>query len=144
MGQEQKLALLRFSDVRAGGERLVSARDWGQARAKSDARAFTSQCALGTAIAVAGGDKLTGETGYKRMFGGLGWAQSDMRVVAIVEVVGGALMIPRRTRRLGGAIVAAASAAVLNSELRDGDTKLAGARALVFFAGLSAMLAPGG
>ena len=52
-------------------------------------------------------------------------------------------MIPRATRRLGGAVVAAASAAVLNSELRDGDTKLAGARALVLLAGLSAMLVPG-
>ena len=66
-----------------------------------------------------------------------------MRLVALVEVVGGALMIPRTTRRIGGAVVAAASAAVLNSELQDGDTKLAGARALVLLAGLSAMLAPG-
>ena len=99
--------------------------------------------ALGTAIAVAGGDKLTGDGSYRRMFRGLGWSKSDMRLVALVEVVGGALMIPRATRRLGGAVVTAASAAVLNSELRDGDTKLAGARALVLLAGLSAMLAPG-
>ena len=99
--------------------------------------------AIGTAIVVAGGDKLAGEGAYKRMFRGLGWSQSDMRVIALVEVVGGALMIPRATRRLGGAIVATASAAVLNSELKDGDTKLAGARTLVLLAGLSAILAPG-
>ncbi len=99
--------------------------------------------ALGTAIAVAGGDKLTGDGSYKRMFRGLGWSQSDMRLIALVEVIGGLLIIPRATRRLGGAAVAAASAAVLNSELQEGDTKLAGARALVFVTGLAAMLAPG-
>ena len=99
--------------------------------------------ALGAAIAVAGGDKLSGDGSYRRMFRGLGWSQSDMRLVALVEVVGGALMIPRVTRRLGGAVVAAASATVLNSELRDGETQLAGPRALVLLAGLSAMLAPG-
>ena len=99
--------------------------------------------AIGAAIVVGGGDKLAVEGAYERMFRGLGWSQADMRLVALVEVVGGALMVPRATRRLGGAIVAAASAAVLNSELRDGDTKLAGARALVLLAGLSAILAPG-
>lgn len=99
--------------------------------------------ALGAAIAVAGGDKLAGEGSYKHMFRGLGWSQSDMQLAALVEVVGGALMIPRATRRLGGAMVAAASAAVLNSEVRGGDMKLAGARALVLLTGLSAMLAPG-
>ena len=98
---------------------------------------------LGSAIAVAGGDKLAGEGSYKRMFHGLGWSQSDMRLVALAEVVGGALMIPRATRRLGGALVTAVSAAVLNSEFRDSDTRLAGARALVLLIGLGAMLAPG-
>ena len=99
--------------------------------------------AMGTAIAVAGGDKLAGEGSYRSMFRGLGWSQSDMRLVALVEIAGGALMIPRFTRRLGGAVVVAASAAVLTSELRDDEPKLAGARALVLLAGLSAMLAPG-
>ena len=98
--------------------------------------------ALGTAIAVAGGDKLTGEDPYSRMFRGLGWSQSDMRLVAL-EVAGGVLMIPRATRRLGGALVSAPSATVLNSELRGGDAKLAGARALMLLAGSAAMLAPG-
>lgn len=99
--------------------------------------------ALGAAIALAGGDKLAGDGAYRRMFRGLGWSQADMRRLALVEVVGGALMVPRLTRRLGGAVVVAASAAVLNSELADGESKLAGPRALVLLAGLSALLAPG-
>ena len=99
--------------------------------------------ALGTAIAVAGSDKLAVDNSYGCMFRGLGWSQSDMRLLALVEVAGGALMIPRLTRRLGGAVVAAASAAVLSSELRDGDAQLAGPRALVLLAGLSALFAPG-
>ncbi len=66
-----------------------------------------------------------------------------MRLLALVEVAGGVLMAPRLTRRLGGALVAAASAMVLGSELRDGETKLAGPRALVLLAGLSALVAPG-
>lgn len=44
---------------------------------------------------------------------------------------------------LGGALVATASVAVLKSELRDGDTKLAGTRALMLLAGLSALVAHG-
>ena len=99
--------------------------------------------ALGSAIALAGGDKLAGEGSYKRMFKGLGWSQSDMRLVALVEVVGGALMIPRMTRRLGGALVAAASAVVLQSELAEEQTELAAPRALVLLSGLSALLGPG-
>ena len=99
--------------------------------------------ALGVAIAVAGGDKLAGEASYERMFRNLGWSQSEMQTLAAVEVLGGLLMAPRFTRRLGGAMVAAASAAVLNSELRKDDGKLAGARALVLVAGLSALLFPG-
>ena len=99
--------------------------------------------ALGAAIALAGGDKLSGVRSYRRLFRSLGWSQDDMRMVAAVEVAGGLLMAPRATRRLGGALVAAASGVVLNSELRRGDGKLAATRALVLLAGLSAALAPG-
>ena len=99
--------------------------------------------ALGSAIVLAGGDKLAGDGSYKRMFRGLGWSQSDMRLVAMIELVGGALMIPRATRRLGGALVAVASAVVLHSELQDDQTSLAAPRALVLLTGLSALLAPG-
>lgn len=99
--------------------------------------------ALGAAIAVAGGDKLAGEDSYRRMFRGLGWSRADMQLLAAVEVVGGALMVPRFTRRLGGALVAAASATVLGSELQQSDAKLAAPRALVLLAGLAALVAPG-
>lgn len=99
--------------------------------------------ALGASIALAGGDKLAGERSYRRMFEGLGWSRADMRAVAAVEVIGGLLMAPRLTRRLGGVMVVAASISILNSELRHGDTQLAGPRALVLLAGLCATLAPG-
>ena len=49
------------------------------------------------------------------------------------------MMTMRPTRRLGGALVAAASACVLYSELRHGDSKLATSRALVLLAALSAL-----
>ena len=99
--------------------------------------------ALGAAIAVAGGDKLVDEGSYRGMFRGLGWSRGQMQSVAVVELVGGLLMGSRATRRLGGAIVAAASGVVLSSELRRGDGKLAFARALVLVAGLCALAAPG-
>ena len=98
--------------------------------------------ALGASIAVAGGDKLAGEGSYRSMFHGLGWSRSDVRLVAAVEVIGGLLMAPRLTRRLGGLMVAGASAVVLNSELRNRDLKLGAARALVLAAGLCALIAP--
>ena len=99
--------------------------------------------AFGSAIVLAGGDKLAGDGSYRRMFRGLGWSQNDMRRVALIEVVGGALMIPRATRRLGGALVAVASAVVLQSELRGAQPSLAGPRALVLLTGLGALVAPG-
>lgn len=66
--------------------------------------------ALGAAIAVAGGDKLAGETSDERMFRGLGLAQGEMQTLAAVEVLGHLLMAPLFTRHIGGAVVAAASA----------------------------------
>ena len=98
---------------------------------------------LGTAVAVAGADKLVGNRGYAGMFRHLGWSDEGVRAAAIAETVGGALMIPRATRRIGGAIVAAVSAAVLLSELEEGDAKLAGPRSLVLLSGLAALIAPG-
>lgn len=98
---------------------------------------------LGAAIALAGGDKLYGNRGYKGMFRHLGWSQTEMEAAAAAEVVGGLMMVPRSTRRLGGALVAATSAAVLLSEVRHGDDRLAAARGAVLLAGLLAVLAPG-
>jgi hypothetical protein len=97
---------------------------------------------LGGAIAVAGGDKLAGQRGYERMFQHLGWSESDMRNAALAETVGGALMIPAATRRLGGAIVVAVSGAVIASEIKSGEPKLACPRSLVLMAGLFALFAP--
>jgi hypothetical protein len=93
--------------------------------------------ALGGAIATAGVEKLARERGYVRLFKHLGWSKTAMRAVASAEVVGGVLMVPRATRRIGGAIVAAASAAVLVAEVRHGDA-LAAPRALVMLAGVYA------
>lgn len=79
----------------------------------------------GAAIALAGADKLVGDRGYAGMFRDLGWSRSEMEAAAAGEVVGGLMMVPRATRRLGGALVAAVSGAVLYSELNDGNAKLA-------------------
>lgn len=94
--------------------------------------------AMGAAVALAGGDKLAGVRGYRGMFLHLGWSRETMRATAAAEVAGGLLMVSPATRRLGGALVAAASAAVLASELDQGDTKLAIPRAVVLMIGLVA------
>lgn len=98
---------------------------------------------LGAAVAIAGGDKLAGNAAYAGMFRHLGWSQKSMRAAAIAEMAGGLLMAPRATRRVGGAVVAATSAAVLFSELRQGDAKLAAPRGLILLTALAALLMPG-
>jgi hypothetical protein len=52
------------------------------------------------------------------------------------------MMVPQ-TRRLGGLMVTAASAALLLSETRHREAKLALPRALMLAAGVMALLAPG-
>ncbi len=94
---------------------------------------------VGAAVAVAGADKLAGDKSYVGLFRHLGWSRGDMRIAAGAEVAGGLMMTMRPTRRMGGALVAAASACVLYSELRHGDSKLATSRALVLLAALSAL-----
>ena len=98
---------------------------------------------LGSAVAIAGADKLSGNKGYAKMFEHLGWSDEQVRAAALAETAGGILMVPRSTRRIGGAIVAAVSAMVLISELSQGDTKLASSRAVVLLSGLAAVLTPG-
>ena len=95
---------------------------------------------LGGAIALAGGDKLAGDRGYKRLFDHLGWSDDAMRAVAATEAAGGALMIAPATRRLGGAMVATVSTVMLVSEIRHGDARLAAPRGLVLLASLVALL----
>jgi hypothetical protein len=94
--------------------------------------------AIGLAVGLAGIDKLVGQRGYERMFGDLDWTPGEMRAAAAAEVAGGLMMVSPETRALGGVLVAAASAAVLASELRRRDAKLAGPRALVLLAGIAA------
>lgn len=97
--------------------------------------------ALGAAIALAGGDKLAGNRGYARLFRHLGWSDDTRRLVAGMEVVGGVLMMPAATRRVGGVLVASASAVMLASEVQHGDARLAAPRGLVLLAGLAALFA---
>ena len=96
----------------------------------------------GVAIALAGADKLAGYRGYKSMFRHLGWSPDQMRAAAGAETLGGVLMIPPATRRIGGAIVAAVSTTLLLSEVRHRDAKLAAPRAAVLLAALAALIAP--
>ncbi len=97
----------------------------------------------GASIALAGADKLFGDRAYKGMFSHLGWTQEQMRRVGGAEVLGGLLMVLRPTRRLGAAIVLAASASVLVTELQKGETKLAASRGGVLLAALAALVVPG-
>ncbi len=97
---------------------------------------------FGAAVAFAGGDKLAGDRAYAGMFHHLGWSRGDMQAVAAAELVGGLLMVPRSSRHLGGALVAAASTAVLLSEMRQGDNKLAASRGAVLLMALAAWLIP--
>jgi len=99
--------------------------------------------ALGAAMTLAGGDKLAGMRAYDGMFRHLGWSHRDMRVAAAAEMAGGLMMMPRSTRRIGGALVAATSAVVLASEIRHGDAKLAMPRGLVLLAAIAALAIPG-
>ncbi len=98
---------------------------------------------LGLAVAMAGYDKLSGDRAYRQVFRELDWSESEMQAAAAAEVAGGIMMVPRFSRRLGGALVAATSATVLSSELERGDDRLAAYRGIVLLAGLAALLAPG-
>lgn len=97
---------------------------------------------LGAAFAVAGADKMSGDKGYEDMFADLGWSHDGMRGVAMAEITGGVLLGMRKTRRLGAGVLAATSMAVLASEMRQGETKLAGPRGFLLLASLIALLAP--
>ena len=97
----------------------------------------------GAGVALAGADKLIGERAYEGMFRQLGWSQAQMRRLGAAEVLGGVLMIPRGSRRLGAAIVCAASATVLLAEIGRGRTRLAASRGGVLLAALAALAAPG-
>ena len=97
---------------------------------------------LGAAVALAGFDKLAGQRGYERMFGHLDWSRDQVRAAAVAECAGGLLMIPRVTRRFGGAAVTASSLALLASEIGHRDARLALPRGLVLLVALAAVLVP--
>ena len=97
----------------------------------------------GASIALAGAEKLLGDRAYEGMFRHLGWTKDQMFRLAGAEVLGGLLMVLKPTRRLGGAIVLAASASLLASELQKGDAKLAAPRGGVLLAALGALVLPG-
>jgi hypothetical protein len=97
----------------------------------------------GGSIALAGVDKLMGDRAYEGMFAQLGWSEDQMRKLALAEVLGGLLMIPRFTRQLGAGVVIAASASVLLAELGKGEVKLAASRAGVLATALAALVVPG-
>ena len=94
---------------------------------------------LGLGMAVAGFDKLAGNRSYRKLFEGWGWSRKQMNNVATAELIGGALLIPRQTRRLGGGILAAASGVVLVSELQYREP-LAAPRMGVLMVALTALL----
>jgi uncharacterized membrane protein YphA (DoxX/SURF4 family) len=98
---------------------------------------------LGAAFAVAGADKLSGDKNYDEMFQDLGWSREEMGAVAAAEITGGLLLALRRTRRVGAAMLAGASAVVLASELEHHRTQLAGPRGFLLAAALIALIAPG-
>lgn len=97
---------------------------------------------LGAAFAVAGADKL-GNDDYEDMFDDLGWSREAMSAVAAAEIAGGLMLGLRGTRRVGAAVLAGTSAAVLASELKHHRTKLAGPRGLLLAAALMALIMPG-
>lgn len=98
---------------------------------------------IGAGVAMAGADKLLGSRAYEGMFRHLGWSEAEMRKVGGAEVLGGLLMTLRQTRRLGAAIVCAASTTVLIAEISKGDGRLAASRAGVLLAALGVLVAPG-
>ena len=94
---------------------------------------------LGLAFVVAGADKLRDDTGYKRLYERhWGWSDGAMRLTGLAELAGGMLMMLRWTRPLGGAVLTASSAAVLQAELKNKDNVLALPRLALLLASLAA------
>ncbi|MBN8874186.1 MAG: DoxX family protein [Rhodospirillales bacterium] len=97
---------------------------------------------LGLGFAVAGADKLFGQSGYRRLFRHLGLSEQAMRVVGVGEFAGGVLVASLAGRRLGGLLLTMASTAVLTSELRKGADQLALPRAGLLAAAVLAAALP--
>jgi hypothetical protein len=95
---------------------------------------------LGLGFALAGADKLLGQSGYRKLFGHWGWSSDAMKLVGAAEVAGGVLVASTWGRRLGGLALTAASTAVLTAEVERSETKLAVPRLLLLGAALLAAM----
>lgn len=95
---------------------------------------------LGLGFAIAGADKLLGQSGYRHMFRGWGWSRESRRLLGASEFAGGVLLASESARHLGGMILAGASASVLTSELRRGESNRALPRGALLLAALLAAL----
>jgi hypothetical protein len=65
-----------------------------------------------------------------------------MQAVGAAELTGSLMLTHERTRHVGGAVLAAASAAVLSSEMRHRDDALALPRLALLAASVAAVLVP--
>ena len=95
---------------------------------------------LGLGFAIAGADKLMGQSGYRRMFRGWGWSRESRRLLGAGEFAGGVLLASDAARQFGGLLLTTASASVLTSELRRGETNRALPRLVLLLAALLAAL----
>lgn len=95
---------------------------------------------LGLGFAIAGADKLMGQTGYRQMFRGWGWSRESRRLLGAGEFAGGVLLASETARRLGGLVLTTASTSVLTSELRRGETTRALPRGALLLGALLAAL----
>ena len=97
---------------------------------------------LGLGFAVAGADKVFGSSGYLQMFRRLGLSDTAMSLIGAGEFAGGVLVASNSGRRLGGLILTMASTAVLTSEMRQGDDRLALPRSLLLLSSVIAAASP--
>jgi uncharacterized membrane protein len=98
---------------------------------------------VGIGFLVAGFDKVVGLKPYRRLARHWAWREQDMRTLGAAEMAGGVLLAMPATRRLGGAVLTAASAAALVAEAQHGDTALALPRLGLLGTALLATVAPG-
>lgn len=95
---------------------------------------------LGLGFAIAGADKLMGQSGYRHMFRGWGWSRESRRLLGAGEFAGGVLLANDAARQLGGLVLTTASTAVLTSELRRGEAGRALPRGALLLAAALAIL----
>ena len=103
-------------------------------------RSGTLSTLVGAAFAVAGADKMIGQRGYAEAFRHLGWSERAMRLAGTAEAIGGVLAAIPATRAAGSVLLVGASAAVLHSEIRRGNWRLAVPRLGMLCAALTPLL----